>query len=134
MQNLFPLRAIPGSTFRQQLTDFCLDFALVGFQLMRQHRRVVVVVRLAGRGRKLLLLLLQLLLRRLGLPVALHVEVHEEAEENGGIQQEQRRDKLGELALVAEEGADGVEDAQHELGLNGRKVFKFFVSIIIFQN
>lgn len=97
----------------------------MGFQLLRGHlRRVVVVAVRLGRGRGhelllllLLLLLLQLLLRRLGLPVALHVEVHEEAEENGGIQQEQGRDELGELALVAEEGAGGVNDAQHELGL-----------------
>lgn len=95
---------------------------LVSFQFLGRHchRAVVVAVRLEGRGRQLALLLLQLLLS-LGLPVALHVEVHEEAEENGRIQQEQGGDEFRELALVAEEGAGGVDNAQHKLGLKRKK-------------
>lgn len=53
----------------------------------------------------------------LGLLVALHVEVHKEAEEDGRIQQQQRRNKLGELALVTEKCPRGVHNAEHELRL-----------------
>lgn len=53
----------------------------------------------------------------LGLLVALHVEVHEEAKEDGRIQQQQRRNKLGELALVTEKRPRGVHNAEHELRL-----------------
>lgn len=73
---------------------------------------IVVAVRHCRRRRRCCRQLL-----RLGLLVALHVEVHEEAEEDGRIQQEERRDELGELTLVAEESPRGVHNAEHELSL-----------------
>lgn len=94
---------------------------LVGLQFVGQAQlilvqclgTVVVVVAISHRHRRRCCC--QLL--RLGLPVALHVEVHEKAEEDGRIQQEERRDKLGELALVTEESPRGVHNAENELGL-----------------
>lgn len=90
---------------------------LVRLQLLRQAQlillerlgTVVVAIGHSHRRRRQLL--------RLGLPVALHVEVHEEAEEDGRIQQQQRRNKLGELALVTEKRPRGVHNAEHELRL-----------------
>lgn len=49
--------------------------------------------------------------------VAGHVEVHEEAEEDGGVQQQQRGDELRKLALRTDESAGGVHDAEHKLCL-----------------
>lgn len=49
--------------------------------------------------------------------VGLYVEVHEEAEENRGVEQQQAGNEFGELALLAEEGANGVNDAENELSL-----------------
>lgn len=84
--------------------------------LQRLGTVVVVVVAVGHRHRRCRRRCCRQLLR-LGLLVALHVEVHEEAEEDGRIQQEERRDELGELALVTEESPRGVHNAEHELSL-----------------
>lgn len=93
---------------------------LVRLQLLRQAQLILLerlgtVVVAIGHSHRRRRRYRQLL--RLGLPVALHVEVHEEAEEDGRIQQQQRRNKLGELALVTEKRPRGVHNAEHELRL-----------------
>lgn len=91
----------------------CLQFVgQAQLILLQRLGTVVVAVRHRRRRRRCCRQLL-----RLGLLVALHVEVHEEAEEDGRIQQEERRDELGELALVTEESPRGVHNAEHELSL-----------------
>lgn len=52
--------------------------------------------------------------------VVLDVEVHEQNEENGRVQQQQGRDELGEGAVLGQHRPDRVENAQHELGLQVR--------------
>lgn len=85
--------------------------------LLQRLGTVVVVVAVGHRHRRCRRRRCCRQLLRLGLLVALHVEVHEKAEEDGRIQQEERRNELGELALVTEESTRSVHDAEHELGL-----------------
>lgn len=50
--------------------------------------------------------------------VVLNVEVHEEDKENRRVQQQEGRDELGEFAILGQHCANGVHDAENELGLN----------------
>lgn len=114
------------------LSSVVLCAPLVGLQFVGQAQlillqslgTVVVVVAIGHRHRRRRRRCCRQLLR-LGLLVALHVEVHEKAEEDGRIQQQERRNKLGELALVTEESPRCVHNAEHELGLQeGRREWR----------